>query len=108
MEGQDLGSLERVNAKFHADGLERRDGGEADLYIAVEFQSTVDPWMALRLAVYVLLLYLHLIRDGLVGTDEKLPPVYPIVVFNGEPVWTAKRDLQDLIAPGPDGRPWPL
>lgn len=114
----DLSSLERVNAKFHADGLERRDGdvvwrlrrrsgGHAYLYMAIEFQSTVDPWMALRLAAYVLLLYLHLIREGLVGPDEKLPPVYPVVLFNGEPRWTAKRDLRDLIAAGPDGRPWP-
>jgi hypothetical protein len=114
----DLSTLERVNAKFHADGLERRDGdviwkvrrrdgGEAFLYLAIEFQSTSDRWMSLRVAVYVLLLYLHLIREQQLGPDGLLPPVYPVVLFNGDVRWSAKLDLRDLIAPGPDGRPWP-
>ena len=45
----DLSTLERVNAKFHADGLDRRDGDviwkvrrrdgtEAYLYLVIEFQ----------------------------------------------------------------------
>ena len=114
----DLATLERVNAKFHADGLERRegdviwkvrrkDGGEAFLYIAIEFQSSVDQWMALRIAVYVLLLYLHLIREGIVPSKGLLPPVYPVLIYNGDRPWKAKTDLRDLIGPGPDGRPWP-
>ena len=114
----DLSTLERINAKFHADGLERRDGdviwkvlrkdgGDAYLYLAIEFQSFVDPWMALRVAVYVLLLYLHLIREDKLQPDGLLPPVYPVVIYNGERRWTAKTDLRELIGRGPDGRPWP-
>ena len=114
----DLASLERVNAKFHAEGLERRDGDViwkirrhdgrfAYLYLLIEFQSTCDRWMALRVAVYVLLLYLHLIREDRLAPEDRLPPVYPLVLFNGESPWTAKHELCDLIAPGPDGHPWP-
>ena len=114
----DTSTLERVNAKFHADGLERRDGdviwkvrrrdgGDAYLYLAIEFQSSIDPWMALRVAIYVLLLYLHLIRERKLGPDGLLPPVYPVVIYNGDRRWTAKTDLRDLIGPGPDERPWP-
>jgi hypothetical protein len=114
----DLATLERVNAKFHADGLDRRDGdviwkvrrrdgGDAYLFLVIEFQSSVDPWMALRVSVYVLLLYLHLIRENKLGPDGLLPPVYPVVIYNGDRQWTAKTDLRDLIGRGPDGRPWP-
>jgi len=114
----DLTTLERVNAKFHADGLERRDGdviwrvrrrdgGEAYLYLVLEFQSSCDRWMALRVAVYVLLLYLQLIREGRTLPEGLLPPVYPVVIYNGERPWSAHTDLRQLIGPGPDGRPWP-
>ena len=114
----DLSTLERVNAKFHADGLERRDGdviwkvrrrdgGEAYLYFVIEFQSSNDKWMALRVAVYVLLLYLHLIREGSIAANGLLPPVYAVVIYNGDTKWSAKLDLGELVAPGPNGRPWP-
>jgi hypothetical protein len=114
----DLETLERVNARFHADGLDRRDGDviwrarrrdgrEAYLYLAIEFQSTVDRWMAVRLGVYVLLFYLHLIREGRIGTDGLLPPVFPVCLYNGDRCWTAATDLSALIAPGPEARPWP-
>ncbi len=114
----DLETLERVNARFHADGLDRRDGdmiwrvrqrdgGEVYLYLAMEFQSTVDRWMAVRLGVYVLLLYLHLIRESLIGPDGLFPPVFPRCLYNGESRWTGATELRDLIAPGPDRRRWP-
>ena len=76
----DFSRMERINAKFHAKGLEQRDGdliyrihykshsfggdGEVYLYLLMEFQSRPDKWMALRVLVYVGLLYQQLLREG--------------------------------------------
>ena len=45
------------------------------VYLLLEFQSDVDPWMAVRLLVYVGLLYQDLIRAGCLTPDGCLPPV---------------------------------
>ena len=113
----DFSTLHRVNAKLHAEGLERRDGdliyrvlyrdgSEVYLYLLLEFQSQPDPWMALRVLVYVGLLYQHLIRENRV-THGKLPPVFPLVLYNGDPRWNAAQELKELIAL-PNATPlWP-
>jgi hypothetical protein len=55
----ELAGMERISAKFHASGGERRDsdviwriprrdGGDAYLLLLLEFQSRSDHWMALR------------------------------------------------------------
>jgi hypothetical protein len=77
-------------------------GGEwAYLYLLIEFQSTVDKYMALRMMVYQGLLYQDLIKQGMVLSDGRLPPVLPIVLYNGSQRWTAARDVFDLIPPVP-------
>ena len=67
--------------------------------VLLEFQSTVEPYMAVRILVYTGLLYQDLIRRGVLGPDGKLPPVLPIVICNGRPRWTAPVDLSRLVAP---------
>ncbi|QKE38159.1 Rpn family recombination-promoting nuclease/putative transposase [Ferrovum myxofaciens] len=67
------------------------------LYILIEFQSTVDKYMALRMMVYMGLLYQDLIKQGMVLSDGRLPPVLPIVLYNGSQRWTAVTDVFDLI-----------
>ena len=58
----DLDRMERLNAKFHAETGERREGdliwriprrggGDTYLMLLLEFQSTPDRWMALRALV---------------------------------------------------------
>lgn len=69
------------------------------VYILLEFQSTVDRLMAVRLLTYIGLLYEDLHRSKEIGPDDPLPPVLPIVLYNGVEPWTAKTDLGDLIAP---------
>jgi hypothetical protein len=109
----DLSGLERVNAKLHAENLAQRDGdliwrlplttgGEVYLYLLLELQSRPDRFMALRIAAYVALLHQHLVREGRVTPDGKLPPVFPLVIFNGDGNWTAPTALGDLIALPPD------
>ncbi len=108
LEGLDLDGLERLNTKFHAETGERResdliwriprrDGGDAYVMLLLEFQSTPDPWMALRLLVYSGLLWQHLVREHRLLPDGRLPPILPIVLYNGVPRWRAAVDLAALI-----------
>ncbi len=71
------------------------------LYILIEFQSSVDKYMALRMMVYQGLLYQDLIKQGAVLPDGRLPPVLPIVLYNGSQRWTAETDVSELIPPVP-------
>ncbi len=71
------------------------------VYLAIEFQSTVDPFMALRMMVYVGLLYQHLERGGKLTRNGRLPPVLPLVLYNGEARWTAPLEISELIESGP-------
>ncbi|MEM9558287.1 MAG: Rpn family recombination-promoting nuclease/putative transposase [Acidobacteriota bacterium] len=75
---------------------------ERYLYVLIllEFQSSVDRWLALRQLVYVALFYQKLVQAGRLE-DGKLPPVFPIVIYNGKPRWTAPLDLRDLVAEAP-------
>ncbi|MEO6191796.1 MAG: Rpn family recombination-promoting nuclease/putative transposase [Thermoanaerobaculia bacterium] len=111
----DFGTLERVNGSFVSEDLKDRrndvvwrlrwrDGGDDwfYLYLLLEFQSTPEPFMAVRLLVYVGLLLQELIRtQGLKGTD-RLPPILPVVLYNGKRPWKAPRDLLSLFASVPD------
>ena len=68
----------------------------------IEFQRTVDPWMAVRVMTYVGLLYQDLIRRGQMLEGQRLPPVLPIVLYNGDARWGAAKDVAELI-PTPPG-----
>ena len=68
------------------------------IYILLEFQSAQDYWMALRIAVYTGLLWQALIKSGVVKPGDMLPPVLPIVLYNGEKKWGAPTNLRSLIA----------
>jgi hypothetical protein len=79
------------------------------VYVLLEFQSGVHPFMAARVLTYVDLLYQELIRarqwvrDAPGSRGRRLPPVAPIVLYNGRRRWRAATELADLIAPGPPG-----
>ena len=47
------------------------------------------------------LLRAPLIKQGEVKPGQKLPPVFPLVIYNGTQTWDAKMSLRDLIAPVP-------
>jgi len=59
--------------------------------------------MAVRLLAYLGLLYQDLFDRGETLADGRLPPVVPIVLYNGETPWNAAREVAELIAPGPAG-----
>ncbi len=60
----------------------------------------VDRFMAVRILSYTGLLYQDLIRSQSLY-QERLPPVLPIVLYNGDSRWTAAVDLSELIHPAP-------
>ena len=115
----DLDSLERVNAKFHAEELTRREGdliyrlrwkdsGEpVYVFFLLEFQSRPDPWMSLRLLAYTALLYQHLVREKQLTPRGLLPPVFPLVLYNGDTCWPAPLDMRELIDLPEDSPLWP-
>jgi predicted transposase YdaD len=51
------------------------------LYLLLEFQSSVDKYMALRMMVYIGLLYQDLIKRKEVLADGRLPPILTIVFY---------------------------
>jgi len=63
----------------------------------IEFQSRVDRFMAVRLLAYVMLLYQNLIRGKRLTRAGKLPPVDPMVLYNGTRKWTAPLQVAELI-----------
>ena len=58
---------------------------------------------SVRILVYTGLLYQDLIRRGSLGPGGKLPPVLPIVLYNGRPPWTAELDMARLVEPVGEG-----
>lgn len=109
----DLATLERVNGSYaegegtqrHSDMVwkARLDGQWLYFYVLLEFQSEPDRWMALRMFVYVGLLYQDLIKRHELAADGLLPPVLPIVLYDGIRPWNASLSLGELIAAAPDG-----
>ncbi|MGV8843782.1 MAG: Rpn family recombination-promoting nuclease/putative transposase [Pseudomonas sp.] len=103
----DYSTLEKMPGSYVTDDLRNRAddvvwrvrAGEqwVYLYILIEFQSTVDPFMAVRIMTYVGLLYQDLIRAKDILPGKKLPPVLPIVLYNGDAKWTAATDIAALI-----------
>ena len=87
-----------------------RDGRH--LLVALEFQSTDDPRMALRILVYTGLLYQELVRSEAPVLDAhgRLPSVLPVVLYNGTTPWKAVEEVSELIQPANEApgsyRPW--
>lgn len=105
----DLDTLEKVNGTYISDDLRRREddiiwrvklgGGWIYVYLLIEFQSTVDRYMAVRLLTYVGLLYQDLIKNRQLLARGMLPPVLPLVLYNGSHPWNAALCMKELIQP---------
>ena len=68
------------------------------LVLLLEFQSDVDRSMAVRMLTYTGLLHQRLIDEGVLRHHGALPPVLPIVIYNGRGPRTAPTDVADLLA----------
>lgn len=109
----DFSTLERCSGSYVTDDLrERHDdivwrvgwkkGSWCYVALLLEFQSTPDHWMALRTLSYTTLLLLDLVKTGKVRENDGLPPVFPIVIYNGGKAWKAPQDVAALFAPMPE------
>lgn len=100
----DLATLEKCNGSYISDDLIWRVRWGHDwlyVYLLLEFQSSIDRWMAVWIQTYLGLLYQDLIRTRQMSKAGLLPPVLPIVLYNGADPWNAARALDDLIEPAP-------
>ncbi len=105
----DFSTLEKQNGSYVADDLRQRHddiiwrvkckGRWFYVYLLIEFQSAVDPWMAVRIMTYVGLLYQDLVKAEVVKNGESLPPVFPLVLYNGPETWNARQEIAELIVP---------
>jgi hypothetical protein len=108
----DFSTLERVNGSYVADSQKQRHDDMVWrlrlrdrwlwVYLLLEFQSATDDWMALRMMIYLGLLAQDLVKRGELA-EGKLPPILPLVLYNGQPPWRAAVEVGDLFAPAPPG-----
>ena len=73
------------------------------VYLLLEFQSSSDTWMAVRMLTYVGLLYADIIKSNDLTGADKLPPVLPIVLYNGSDPWKGSTNINELIDQVPGG-----
>jgi hypothetical protein len=112
----DFTSLERVSGSFvseklrarHADTVwklrwSRDETTWVHVYVLLEFQSTLDRTMPLRMLDYTVLLYQHLIRHKELPASGKLPPILAAVLYNGKLPWTGPHHLRGLRETVSDG-----
>ena len=79
-----------------------RDDRWLYLVLLLEFQSTVEPAMAVRILEYTALLYRRLVDHDVLREHGALPPVLPVVLYNGRRRWTAPVEVTSLLAAGSD------
>ncbi|MGD9730880.1 MAG: Rpn family recombination-promoting nuclease/putative transposase [Desulfamplus sp.] len=65
-------------------------------YITLKKQDT---FMAVRIMTYIGLLYQDIIRSHGLKKGDILPPVVPMVIYNGRTVWKSPCEIRELINP---------
>ena len=101
----DFDSCETLDKSFVSDHYKQTESDliyrvklkDQDLivFILMEFQSAPDRWMALRMLNYISNFYMDLIESN--KKQKELPPLFPIVLYNGSARWTAPVRFQDLV-----------
>ena len=66
------------------------DGARRYLFVLLEFQSSVDAHMQGRMRRYTDALLERLTHNGVHTREGELPPVLPVVLYNGDEPWTAQ------------------
>ncbi len=72
------------------------------ILVLVELQSSVDHYMALRVARYGVAAYEKQRQDRGKGKPKKMLPAGAVVLHTGSGRWTAKQQLTDLVEPVPE------
>jgi predicted transposase/invertase (TIGR01784 family) len=100
----DYDTLERIDKSFVTEEFVNREsdiiyriefkGEEVFIYLLIEFQSTVDRYMALRMLRYITEFYEYLVSTKKM---KKLPAVFPVMLYNGERKWTSPEEISNLV-----------
>ena len=88
--------------KIHLGGLSRESVEEVYIFFLQEMQSKNDFTMPFRLLVYMTAIWMDFFKN----TDKKrrkrkdyrLPPIIPLVLYNGASDWTAPLHFKDKVA----------
>lgn len=64
------------------------------IYILLEFQSTIDKSIPIRLLSYIMLLYDLIYKESRAGL---LANIFPIVLYNGKDDWNIPLNINELI-----------
>jgi len=71
-------------------------------YLLLEVQSKVDFLMPYRLLLYQVEIWCYLMKDQEKTKGKpktfRLPPIVPIVLYNGKRRWTVSRQFRQLLA----------
>lgn len=67
----------------------------AYIYLLFEHQSTVEKWMSFRLLRYMVRIWEYYLKTN--PKAEKLPLIFPLVLYNGESPWSAAMDFHGLM-----------
>ena len=70
------------------------------IIVMMEFQSSVDWFMALRMQSYAVRIYEYAWAGRRPTSESRLPPILGIVVYSGRTPWRAAQRLSDLVGPG--------
>jgi predicted transposase/invertase (TIGR01784 family) len=103
----DFSVIKKINTKYvspseksrQADEvfeIKSKSGHSAYIYIFIEFQSTVDRFMALRMGRYMFESYQEMQS---LKKSEYLNPSFPILLYNGDQKWTAPESFSELLIP---------
>ncbi|WP_019589891.1 MULTISPECIES: Rpn family recombination-promoting nuclease/putative transposase [unclassified Thioalkalivibrio] len=115
VERLDFSTLSRVSDGYVSEDLREReddmvwrvrwagDGQWLYVYLLLEFQSSPERFMALRLMTYLGLLYEDLRKGAQLTTSGRLPPVLPVVLYSGSRRWQAPEEVAELIETVPGG-----
>jgi len=64
------------------------------IYILLEFQSTVDKTIPVRMLTYIMLLYESIYKESQAG---RLANIFPILLYNGKEDWNIPLNVNELI-----------
>ena len=104
IDGIDFSAIEKLNRKFVTEKFSNREcdiihkvkykGEDIYFYILIEFQSSTDDTMILRMLTYIMLFYQDLMNNQKL---KKLPPVFPMLIYTGSDDWNCAEKLDELI-----------
>jgi len=100
----ELEHLELYDKSFISDELIDRESDliykisyrnkEYFIYILLEFQSTVDKTIPVRMLSYMMLLYESIYKESQAG---RLANIFPILLYNGKDDWNIPLNVNELI-----------